>query len=162
MSYPEAGRRLRSRFTTRPTSLEVERHPALRYDRRANAAPRVPKVGAAKPSRFGRTFTTSGMVIVEFGYARVSTVKQDLERQIEALAETGIAANRIYREADPLLVARGRDPPAGCGNAELSGPASALRRASRRPPQPALVFSEKLDRRCAVGARGGLSLTASG
>jgi DNA invertase Pin-like site-specific DNA recombinase len=33
---------------------------------------------------------------VELGYARVSTVKQDLDRQIEALAETGIAPERIY------------------------------------------------------------------
>ena len=33
---------------------------------------------------------------MELGYARVSTTKQDLERQIEALAETGIARERIY------------------------------------------------------------------
>ena len=33
---------------------------------------------------------------MELGYARVSTSKQDLERQIEALAETGIDRERIY------------------------------------------------------------------
>ncbi|MDN5586699.1 MAG: recombinase family protein [Brevibacterium sp.] len=33
---------------------------------------------------------------MELGYARVSTVKQDLDRQIDALAQTGIAAERIY------------------------------------------------------------------
>ncbi|MGJ9407368.1 recombinase family protein [Nesterenkonia aurantiaca] len=33
---------------------------------------------------------------MELGYARVSTAKQDLDRQIEALREVGIAADRIY------------------------------------------------------------------
>lgn len=33
---------------------------------------------------------------MELGYARVSTTTQDLERQIEALAETGIDRERIY------------------------------------------------------------------
>jgi DNA invertase Pin-like site-specific DNA recombinase len=33
---------------------------------------------------------------VQLGYARVSTAKQDLDRQIEALAEAGIARERIY------------------------------------------------------------------
>jgi predicted site-specific integrase-resolvase len=32
---------------------------------------------------------------VELGYARVSTAKQDLDRQVEALAEAGIARERI-------------------------------------------------------------------
>jgi DNA invertase Pin-like site-specific DNA recombinase len=33
---------------------------------------------------------------VELGYARVSTAKQDLDRQIEAIADAGIARERIY------------------------------------------------------------------
>ena len=33
---------------------------------------------------------------MELGYARVSTAKQDLDRQIDALRQVGIAAERIY------------------------------------------------------------------
>ena len=36
------------------------------------------------------------MVGVDLGYARVSTAKQDLDRQVEALAAAGIAQNQIY------------------------------------------------------------------
>jgi DNA invertase Pin-like site-specific DNA recombinase len=35
-------------------------------------------------------------VAVELGYARVSTTKQDLDRQIDALERTGITRERIY------------------------------------------------------------------
>jgi DNA invertase Pin-like site-specific DNA recombinase len=37
-------------------------------------------------------------LVVELGYARVSTAKQDLDRQIEALAEAGVARERIYMD----------------------------------------------------------------
>jgi len=33
---------------------------------------------------------------VDIGFARVSTAKQDLERQVEALVEAGVARERIY------------------------------------------------------------------
>ena len=33
---------------------------------------------------------------MELGYARVSTAKQDLDRQIDALRQVGIAPERIY------------------------------------------------------------------
>jgi DNA invertase Pin-like site-specific DNA recombinase len=81
----------------RPTSLELERPAARQRDQHKHAASHVPKVGPGKPSRFGCTSATSGTVaLVELGYARVSTVKQDLDRQIDALVRVGIVRERIY------------------------------------------------------------------
>jgi DNA invertase Pin-like site-specific DNA recombinase len=75
----------------------VERPPALFRERWEHGVRSVPEVGARKPSHFGRTSATSGtFALVELGYARVSTAKQDLDRQIEALLEAGIVRERIY------------------------------------------------------------------
>ena len=47
--------------------------------------------------RLARTVATCGTVpVIELGYARVSTVKHDLDRQIDALEQTGIPRDRIY------------------------------------------------------------------
>jgi DNA invertase Pin-like site-specific DNA recombinase len=48
----------------------------------------VPEATYEQDLRYGRP--------VDLGYARVSTVKQDLDRQIDALTATGIPLERIY------------------------------------------------------------------
>lgn len=35
---------------------------------------------------------------MDYGYARVSTTHQDLERQFDALGKAGVAAKRIYSD----------------------------------------------------------------
>ncbi len=61
------------------------------------AARRVPQVSATTGCRKLRTARTSGTVLgVELSYARVSTAKQDLDRQVDALTTAGIPADRIY------------------------------------------------------------------
>ncbi len=60
---------------------------------REGAARRVPQVGATTGFRKPCTARTSGTVLgAELVYARVSTAKQDLDRQVDALAAAGIPA----------------------------------------------------------------------
>jgi hypothetical protein len=91
------GRDRRHMIDRCPTSLEVG-HP--RRGAGEPAAPRVagvPQVGPTTPCpekpyeqnlRYGRR--------VDLGYARVSSAKQDLDRQVDALHQAGIAPERIY------------------------------------------------------------------
>jgi hypothetical protein len=58
----------------------------------------VPEVSPDRPYRFSRSIGTSSTVgsVELLGYARVSTVKQNLDRQIDALEQVGIPRDRIY------------------------------------------------------------------
>ena len=82
----------------RSTSLEVERPIWCFALVRDCWSFGIPEVSPERRCRFSRSVGTSGTVGggVELGYARVSTVKQDLDRQIDALEQTGIPRERIY------------------------------------------------------------------
>jgi len=54
----------------------------------------VPKKPYEQDRRYGAP--------VELGYARVSTAKQDLDRQVDALHQAGIAPERIYLDRSPV------------------------------------------------------------
>jgi DNA invertase Pin-like site-specific DNA recombinase len=57
----------------------------------------IPEVSPEKRCRFSRSVRNIRYGRgVELGYARVSTVKQDLDRQIDALERVGIPRDRIY------------------------------------------------------------------
>jgi predicted site-specific integrase-resolvase len=89
--------RASGRADERSTTLDLRRPRTAGTPDGRRGTLTVPEVGPKKPSRFSRTSTTRGTARgVEFGYARVSTVKQDLDRQTDALEQTGIPRDRIY------------------------------------------------------------------
>jgi len=83
----------------RLTSLDVGRRtgrlltaarPGARRSPSVWSRNRVPNLWFVTDKRYGRG--------VDLGYARVSTAKQDLDRQIDALTTAGIPAARIYMD----------------------------------------------------------------
>ncbi len=78
---------------------------------RATAA--VPEVRPEIRGRNGRTGTTSGTFAgVDLGYARVSTAKQDLDRQVDALHRTELTrclrSGRTTRRSQGRLEGQGK------------------------------------------------------
>ena len=56
---------------------------------------------------------------MELGYARVSTVERDLQRQVEALTAAGVGVDRIFSDT---LVGVSVDRPGWRAVRELAGP----------------------------------------
>src|SRR5699024_11509059 len=81
----------------RLTFKEVGHHQRQWIENTQSQEEHVPQVMPQPCPIMSATEWTSGTILVmDTGYARVSTAKQDVNRQIDALCQEGIARNSIY------------------------------------------------------------------